>query len=182
MKVLDIILLVVIGLCMIDGLKRGLSRQLLELGGVVAAFIIASRYGVALGQVLSRVLKLENYASTLDNPFLNVDAVATTLYNALGYILLFIAVVITARLLAVAVGAVAKLPVIGTADKAGGLAVGFLKGALIVLVAVWILNLLPIPQVAKAVESSKIAHVFLAVAPGLYQRLRDLIGAGLQQG
>jgi uncharacterized membrane protein required for colicin V production len=182
MNLLDIILAFILGISIFEGLRRGLTRQLMELGGIIAAFIIASRHGVAFGQVLSGILKLEEYASTLNNPFLNVDAVATILYNSLGYFLLFAAVLIATKLIAIALGVVAKLPVIGTVDKLGGMVAGLLKGAFIALVLVWILNLLPIPAVMEAVDSSRVAQVFLGVAPGIYQRLKDMMGAGLMQG
>ena len=180
--ILDIILVSIIGISIFEGLRRGLTRQLLELGGVIAAFIIASRHGVAFGQVLSGILKFEGYAESLNNPLLNVEAVADVLYNSLGYFLLFIIVLIATRFLAIALGTVAKLPVIGTVDKLGGLVAGLLKGALIALVVVWILNILPIPSMTSAVEASKTAQIFLSIAPGLYQRLSDMIGAGLLQG
>ena len=63
MGLLDIILLIVIGLSALEGLKRGLIKLLVQLGGVIAAFIVASRYGVAFGQTLSGVLKIEDYAA-----------------------------------------------------------------------------------------------------------------------
>jgi len=182
MSLLDIILLIIIGLSVFEGIKRGLIRQLIQLAGVIAAFVIASRYGVALGQMLSGVLKFEEYAASLNTPFLNPEAVASILYNALGYIILFFAVLLAAWIIAAVVGTVAKLPVLGAMDKVGGLAIGLIRGALIVLVAVWILNLLPIPSIESAVQSSQIAQVLLGVAPGLYQRLRDLIGSGFLQG
>lgn len=177
MGLLDIILLIVIGLSVFEGLKRGLIRALVQLGGFIAAFVVASRYGVAFGQTLSGVLKVEEYAASLDVPYLNVDSVANILYNVLGYILLFFGVLLAAWLLSILLGAVAKVPVLGAMDKVGGLVVGLLRGCLIVLVVVWILNLLPIPWITGAVESSLIAQALLGLAPGLYQRLRDIIGA-----
>ncbi|MGI6364980.1 MAG: CvpA family protein [Bacillota bacterium] len=177
MGLLDIILLIVIGLSALEGLKRGLIKLLVQLGGVIAAFIVASRYGVAFGQTLSGVLKIEDYAASLESPFLNVDAVANILYNSLGYIILFFAVLLAAWLISIILGAVGKAPVLGAMDRVGGLVVGLLRGCLIVLVAVWILNLLPIPWAETAVQSSQIAQTFLSIAPGLYQRLRAMIGA-----
>ncbi len=178
MGLLDILLLIVIGLSVFEGLKRGLIRQLIQLGGFIAAYIVASRYGAAFGQTLSDVLKFEEYAASLEVPYLNVNEVSNILSNALGYIILFFAVLLAAWLLSILLGAVTKMPVLGAMDRVGGLVVGLLRGALIVLVMVWILNLLPIPWIDGAVESSKIAQVFLGVAPGIYQRLRDIVGVG----
>src|SRR5690554_941901 len=176
---LDIILLVIIGLCLFEGLRRGLLRQLVELGGLIAAFILAAQFGVAFGKLLSGVLKLENYASTLNNPLLDVDSVANILYNVLGYVAVFLLVLIASRILAIVLNGVAKLPLIGTADKIGGIVAGLVKGALIALAANWGLDLLPIPFITDAVASSHVSQFFLGIAPGLYQQLRDLLGAGL---
>lgn len=178
MNLLDLTLLVVIALCIFEGLRRGLVKQLLDLAGVIIAFIVASRYGALLGEKLT-VLKLEKYAETLNSPFLNVETISEILYNSLGYILVFLGVLIAVRLLTVVLEAVTKLPVLGTLDKIGGLAVGAIKGCLIALAAVWILNLLPVPSVMLAVQSSGIAQKFLEVAPGLYQRVRDIISSGM---
>lgn len=180
MSTLDIILLVVIGLSVFGGLKSGLIKQLIQLGGIIVAFVLASLYGVAFGQLLSGALNLETFAASLNTPFLDVGAVANVLYNSLGYIVLFFAVLLAAWLIAKVVGTVAKLPVLGTLDRIGGLGLGLLRGALIALVAVWILNLLPIPWTENAIDSSSIASFLLSVAPGLYQRLAEMIGVGFQ--
>lgn len=182
MNWLDIVLLAVIGLSIFEGLKKGLTRQLLELGGLIIAYLVASSYGSAFGEVLSGVLKPENYAANISNPFLNVDSILVILYNALGYFVLFIAVLIATRFLAIALGSVVKVPVIGTVDKFGGLGVGIIKGVLIALVLVWVLNLLPIPSIEEVVESSRTAQTFLNIAPGLFRHLRDAISAGLALG
>ncbi len=63
------------------------------------------------------------------------------------------------------------IPVLGTLDTFGGLIFGFLKGALITLVIVWVLSLLPIPRVMDFMESSLIAPVLLNIAPGIYERV-----------
>lgn len=187
MNLLDFIILVFIGACMIGGLKRGLVRQVLELVGIVVAFIVAARYGVAFGQMLSGFLNLDNLAAKVTASVLNIDlgglvgdlvtsavpAITGLLFNFLGYILLFFLTLAAAKLLAMLIGAVAKLPVLGTVDKVAGVALGFLKGALIALAAVWILNLLPIPWAMEAMESSIAAHYLLSIAPGLYQRIFD---------
>ena len=81
---------------------------------------------MAFGQTLSGVLKIEDYAASLESPFLNVDAVANILYNSLGYIILFFAVLLAAWLISIILGAVGKAPVLGAMDRVGGLVVGLL--------------------------------------------------------
>ncbi|HOB34812.1 MAG TPA: CvpA family protein, partial [Bacillota bacterium] len=89
---------------------------------------------------------------------------------------------VLARLAAVAVGSIARVPVLGTMDKLGGLVVGAVRGALIVLALVWVLNVVPIPSLENAVGSSGIARAFLQVAPRLYQHIKEVINPQLLQG
>jgi len=182
MNLLDIILLVFVGLCVFGGLKRGLVSQVLDLAGVVVALIVSSSYGGAFGQWLSGFLNLEKFATKLitgdgTSGIIGgiveglIPDVLSSLYNILGYAFLFLIVLAAFKLVSVLIGAVAKLPVLGALDKVGGVVLGFVKGFLIALVAVWILNLLPIPWAMENMASSTLAQALLKIAPGLYQRV-----------
>lgn len=187
MNLLDIIILLFIGVSVVAGFKRGLVKQLLELVGIVIAFIVAARYGVAFGQMLSGFLNLEKFATNITARILDVDpsglvadvvissvpSITELLYNFLGYILLFFLTLGVVKLLAFLMETVTKLPVLGTVDKVAGVALGLIKGFLIALVAVWILNLLPISWAMEAMASSTVAQTLLGIAPGLYERIFD---------
>lgn len=187
MNLLDIIILLFIGVSVVAGFKRGLVKQLLELVGIVIALVVAARYGVAFGQKLSGFLNLEKFATNITARILDVDpsglvadvvinsvpSITELLYNFLGYVLLFFLTLGAVKLLAFLLEAVTKLPVLGTVDKVAGVVLGLIKGFLIALVAVWILNLLPIPWAMEAMESSTVAQTLLSIAPGLYERIFD---------
>lgn len=175
MSWMDILLVIILVLSALDGLKRGLIKQLIQLAGVIVAIVLAYKWGPALGQSLTGVLKIEERFSA-------ISAVADIVYNALGYLLVFLGVLVLARLAAVAVGSIARVPVLGAMDKLGGLVVGAVRGALIVLALVWVLNVVPIPSLENAVGSSGIARAFLQVAPRLYQHIKEVINPQLLQG
>jgi len=100
-----------------------------------------------------------------------VPDVVVALQNILGYVLLFFLVLAAAKLLSFIFKSLSHIPVLGTLDTLGGVIFGFLKGALITLVIVWILSLLPIPRVMDFMESSLFAPVLLNIAPGIYERV-----------
>lgn len=180
MNWLDIAILAVVALTAFEGLRKGFTRQLLELAGIVLAFILASRYGAQVGAWLPNLFDLSNYVSSvnLNNPIIDLSGAVAGLYNGLGYIIVFFLVVSASRLAAVILSSVTSLPIIGSFDKLAGAGVGFLKGFLLVLAVVWIMSLLPIPSLSEQVDSSAGARILLNIAPSLYQRLQGVIGFG----
>ncbi|HOB35370.1 MAG TPA: CvpA family protein, partial [Bacillota bacterium] len=91
MSWMDILLVIILVLSALDGLKRGLIKQLIQLAGVIVAIVLAYKWGPALGQSLTGVLKIEERFSA-------ISAVADIVYNALGYLLVFLGVLVLARL------------------------------------------------------------------------------------
>lgn len=186
MNILDLLILVFLAFSIIQGWKRGLISQILDLAGVLIAFFVASRYGVAFGSWLGGHINLEKFAakvvvSEAEGKGLSgllvgalegiVPDVVVALQNILGYVLLFFLVLAAAKLLSLIFKSLSHIPVLGTLDTLGGVIFGFLKGALITLVIVWILSLLPIPRVMDFMESSLFAPVLLNIAPGIYERV-----------
>ena len=75
----------------------------------------------------------------------------------------FFAVLIAWSILSHTLDLVAKLPVLSTVNAWGGGAVGLVKGALIVFIAVWLLRDSHIPQ--EAVEQTRLLKFFCTVSP-----------------
>ena len=75
----------------------------------------------------------------------------------------FFAVLIAWSVLSHTLDLVAKLPVLSTVNAWGGGAVGLVKGALIVFIAVWLLRDSYIPQ--EAVEQTRLLKFFCTVSP-----------------
>ncbi|MTI96179.1 MAG: CvpA family protein [Firmicutes bacterium] len=175
MNLLDIIILVLIGLSVFEGLRKGLTRQVFELVGIIAAFFLAVRFGQQAGEFISNLYNVEPYLEGLNNPLLNLENAVAFFYNGIGYLAVFVLVVIASKIAAIALSGVTKLPIVGTADRLGGLAAGLLKGLLTTLILVWVLSLLPLPAVEEAMANSPIAQGFLRTAPGIYERVQEAI-------
>lgn len=186
MNILDILIIAFLIFSIIRGGKRGLISQILDLAGVVIAFFVASRYGAAFGRWVSGFLNLEKFATKVvvteaESKGLSsllvgslkgiVPDVVVALQNILGYIILFFLVLAAAKLLSLIFKSLSRIPVLGTLNTFGGVLFGFLKGALITLVIVWILSMLPIPRVMDFMESSLLAPILLNIAPGIYERV-----------
>ena len=75
----------------------------------------------------------------------------------------FIAVLIAWSILSHTLDLVAHLPVLYTANRWGGGAVGLVKGALVVFIAVWLLRDSYIPP--AAVEQTYLLKFFCTVSP-----------------
>ena len=86
--------------------------------------------------------------------------------NILSITLVFLIVLFLMRLLAGALDIVGRLPVIRTFNKLGGLAVGLLKGVIIVWVGMTLMSLFFInparPELLELLEASTVAYWFYA--------------------
>ncbi len=89
--------------------------------------------------------------------------VAVQIARTVIFVIAFFAVLIAWFFLSHTLDLVAKLPVLSTVNAWGGGAVGLIKGALIVFIAVWLLRDSYIPQ--EAVEQSRLLNFFSTVSP-----------------
>lgn len=183
MNLVDLLLLIIVGAAAFEGFRRGLLRQVLELGGIFLAFFLAARYGANAGDTIAGFINVGQYLETLQVPFIDVsDAIgnAVELFNrAVGYLLVFLCVVAITRMLAIAFGSVVKLPVIGSVNRFGGLVLGLAKGLLMCLVLVWVANLMPIAAVEDAIGGSGIGQLLLKLTSSLFARLQDMLAVGI---
>lgn len=180
MNLVDLLLLIIVAAAAFEGFRRGLLRQVLELGGIVLALFLAYRYGAAAGENIAGLFNIGQYLEAIEVPFVDMSGMiesAADLFNrALGCLLVFLAVVGITRLLAVALGSVAKMPVVGTVNKTGGLILGLVKGLLMCIVLVWVANLMPIAAVEDALGGSGISKLLLNIVEALFPKLQDALG------
>ncbi|HPZ22045.1 MAG TPA: CvpA family protein [Bacillota bacterium] len=184
MNILDFLILAFLAFCIIRGWKRGFVSQVLDFAGVLVAFFIASRYGETVGRWLAGFLNLEKFATKAvvaeaegqgaSNLIVGtlkgvIPDVVAALQNLLGYVILFFLTLITVKLLSSLFKSLNEVPVLGKLNTWGGILFGFLKGAVITLVVMWVLSLLPLPKVMEFMEASLLAPVLLKIAPGLFE-------------
>ena len=116
----DLLLLVLVGLLVLLGLLKGLTRLLIGIGALVAAFILAARFhGLAAAAVLG-VLDMPEPAA-----------------NLIGYLAIFVGTMLAGAVTGRIMRGLLKAAMLGWADRVAGAAAGFvaalLAAALIVL-------------------------------------------------
>ncbi len=114
MTVFDWALIVIFALAALWGFRNGLIDSLLTVIGTYVALLLS-------GQFASRIVN-----------FFVDDIKSQALATAIGYVLIFLAVFIAARILGKMLKAGMKMLLLGWVDKLGGLAFGMVAGALLV--------------------------------------------------
>ncbi|MSQ07830.1 MAG: CvpA family protein [Dehalococcoidia bacterium] len=114
MTVFDWALIVIFALAALWGFRNGLIDSLLTVIGTYVALLLS-------GQFASRIVN-----------FFVDDIKSQALATAIGYVLIFLAVFIAARILGKMLKTGTKMLLLGWVDKLGGLAFGVVAGALLV--------------------------------------------------
>ncbi|MGQ9669072.1 MAG: CvpA family protein [Desulfosoma sp.] len=123
MNIVDGVLLFVVIFCVVRGLWRGAASQLFGIAGFVAGFFVAYRFGAALGERLATGFPSLPHAT----------AIAAVLLFLLTWFLVALAGAWMAHGL--------RRGGLGGTDRMVGGALGLIKGALGMLLVVWILTL-----------------------------------------
>ena len=116
----DVLLLVLVGLLVLLGVLRGLTRLLIGVGALVAAFMLAAQFHWQVAVSMVRVVEMP-------------DPVA----NLVAYLAIFLGTMLTGTLVASVLGRLLKAAMLGWADRlaggAAGLVAALLAAALVIL-------------------------------------------------
>ena len=156
----DYAVLVVMGLSLIWALLRGFVRELVSMIGWVAAFVLS----VMFTQKLARMFP---------------ESLGPLLSSLLAFLAIFIGVWVLSGLNGLILSKLAKAAGLGWGDRLLGALLGLVRGAIIVLVAVMLGGLTPLPHEAfwrNAMFSAPLETAVVAMKPllpeGLAQRIR----------
>ena len=151
--------LAVLAVFFVLGLFKGLIWQVSRIAILVAAYVVAGRFGHDVANALAAAGGEDaSGGSAAGGPAggAAADAVGpteTTLY--LAYVLLFLAVLIALSLLAILVQKLAAKAGLGFFDRLGGGVLGVATGACVVLFGLFVVHMFfPQSQLAAAAESS----------------------------
>ena len=166
MNVLDILIGVIVGFCLIRGIFRGLVKEITSIVGVFIGFYAAYTYYPVVAKWLSRLITNESY--------LNICSFLIT-FTILFFVVGFIGVLLKHLLKAVA---------LGWADRILGAAFGFLKAVLIVSVLLVALTTF-LPQKTPVIKDSLLAphvstiseNIVVVVPKEMRQKFSDNINA-----
>ncbi len=152
--------LIVIGLSFAFGVLRGLMREMVSLAGWIAAFVLATAFS---GLVASHM----------------PESLGPMLAGLLSFLLVFVAVLVAGSVTGIVLSMLVRAAGLGFVDRLLGAVFGAVRGLAIVLLAVLLAGLTPLPQEPfwrQSVLAGPFETAVLALKPylprGLAQRLK----------
>jgi len=133
------------------GLIRGFIREAFSLGGIILGVFLGLSLNAGFGSILT--------------PLLGVEA---DMGQILAFIIIFLLVSLLVSWLGLLIKKAVKFVLLGWLDRLLGLVFGFAKGVLIASVICFLLVALPLPDMDKHVETSKVGPLVIGVAPATY--------------
>ena len=124
----DYVVLGIIGLSIFFSIMRGLVREVLALVGWVAAFFVAKTYTLELAPLLPKAIPTE------------------TLQYLAAFVILFLATLLIASLLAIALSQIFNKVGLSVVDRGLGALFGALRGLFIVSILVFLGGLTDLPK------------------------------------
>ncbi|WP_333843819.1 CvpA family protein [Pelomicrobium sp.] len=128
MTAFDYLVLGIVGLSVLVSVLRGAVREVMALGGWVAAFLVANTFATALAEALPVALP------------------GTSLRLLVAFLLLFIATLVFSALITLAMAELIKVAGLSLLDRGVGALFGLLRGVLIVLAGVLLAGLTSMPR------------------------------------
>jgi membrane protein required for colicin V production len=159
MNVVDIVLLVILAVFLLLGFRKGLLKEVVSIIGLVVAFWAAMRFTKAAAGLV---------------PKLSLPA-----REAVAFLVILIGVFLLFQLVGFLLRKLIRASPLAILDRLGGVALGLLKGGLLLSICLLVLTLAPLPRPwAEKVEGSYAGRVVRQVAPLIYQGTKA-IGPGL---
>ena len=116
MTVLDVVMIVIVGFCLIRGIFRGLIKEISSILGVLAGYYAAYTYYGYPAKLLSKWLSNAGYI------------------NILSFFIIFCLVFLTISILGVIIKYLLSISHLGWVDRISGALFGLVKGVLIVAI------------------------------------------------
>jgi membrane protein required for colicin V production len=139
MNLLDGVLLVILGYCLIRGIFRGLIKELSAIIGVLGGYYTAYTYYPAIARQLARWISNPGYL------------------NIISFLLLFMAVFWIVSIAGVVLKYLMNIAFLGWTDRISGALFGALKAMLINVVLILVLTTF-LPRNASIIRDSRGAH------------------------
>jgi membrane protein required for colicin V production len=151
MNLIDILVWAILLVFVIKGFLKGLVREVCSLVGLVMGIWAACKYFPSLSAAIRPYIHLPYYVSATIS-FVLIFLVIGLLFFFLGH---FLTVIF-------------KFSLLGGVNRAGGLIFGFLQGALVLSILLWLGTTKPMPMKLKfQLERSSAAHPFIVIGRGL---------------
>ncbi|MBW1888959.1 MAG: CvpA family protein [Deltaproteobacteria bacterium] len=158
MTILDVLMIVIVGFCLIRGVFRGLIKEISSIIGVFAGYYAAYTYYTLLAKLLSKWLSDTGYV------------------NILSFFIIFGVVFLAISILGVIIKYLLSISFLGWIDRICGAGFGLIKGILIAAILLVVLTaFLPKgpPVVKKSFLAPHVAHVSKAMAKVVPQNMKQ---------
>ena len=166
MKILDILLIIIVGYCFLRGIFRGLIKELAAIVGVLGGLYAAYGYYPLLAKELSRWITNPGYL------------------NILSCLLLFFAVYLVVSLVGVMIKYLMNITFLGWTDRIGGAFFGTVKGGLLAAVLILVLTSF-LPRNAPLLRDSLTAPQMILVSAVLVkaasQDMKAIFGVNMKE-
>ncbi|HHV71193.1 MAG TPA: CvpA family protein [Clostridia bacterium] len=164
MNWLDLVILIILLAHLIPGFQQGFILQLAGLISIVLGFYC--------GYLYSPILAFEILKRWEINPII---------VRAISFVLITLVVSQILILFFSAINKLFNLPVIGLVNKLAGALLGLVKGGIVVLIGITIMQTVSMEVVNQAVSQSGIAQWFIQLSPYFYGKVKEVIGLVLNQ-
>ncbi|HAD82323.1 MAG: hypothetical protein A2509_09295 [Candidatus Edwardsbacteria bacterium RIFOXYD12_FULL_50_11] len=159
MNWIDIIILILLALAVGIGFKKGLVQEIVGILALVVAFFLALKLHPAAAGGLQKMFK----------------GIPPHLAPTIGFVVMFLAAFLAITIAGWLLSKIIKATPLDFADKIGGMAIGLVKGALIISVILLLLALAPLPrEFNHKLDRSGMIRSIRKVAPWVYEKTKGL--------
>lgn len=150
----DYIIIAIFIFSILGGLSRGLVKEVVSLATIVAAFIIASMFASPVAAMFTSSQAVQNVVSQASGA-IGANASQPVSYIALGisFLLIFIVVNIVGSIISSILSIAVQAGMLGVGNRILGGAFGVLKGYIVTLVFIFIVQLTPLGSQTWWVQS-----------------------------
>lgn len=172
---LNLIILLILVSGLFTGYRRGLIRQIIRLAGFIVSYIVAMSFFKQLAPVLKPLIPFPGSAAQSGfSALLGAINVQTFYYQAIAFILLFLAAKILLTLIGSMLGFVAALPILRPINHLSGAALGFVEVYLIIFLLLYAGSLMPVAVVQSAIHGSSLAQSIIGHTPVFSNMLKSM--------
>jgi len=160
MNLFDIVLILIVVFFVIKGLIRGIILEVFTLVGMVVAYVLALRQVEWAAAFIAKLMEMPPFAAT-----------------ALGFLSIFIGVIVAFRIIAVVLHKLVKKTPVNTLNRGGGVFIGMLKGVLMASLTAHLIMMIPVEKgdFAEEREASWLLKPSKSVAPFLFNIIKKAV-------
>lgn len=184
---IDYSILIIFILSILSGLLRGFVKEFVSLVTIIAAFIVATMFASALATVFTNSASVQNAVNQASNA-IGINASQPVSYLAIGlsFAILFIATIIIGAIISSILNLAVQTSMLGLGNRLLGGIFGLVRGFIITLVLIFLVQLTPLGSQPWWVQSRFVADlqpvvqwVGNLVSPSL-ANLKEKFGEALQ--